>query len=217
MSEYRQTISTGRLTGVPVTENYEPRREPSRHSDVSVPLLQATISAALLTLFCSGIAAALVYAVAWLWIPVLFIGLLTVFWFWSLGWVKGTLYRIETLIDHDLTGDDEIGEPELRPVKHNSMTSPRTQDAAAAERQRRLREFVAISFQHGTDGRTMKTHGFSDAETKLFGNYLRNIGLATWNNDHNHKDGWHYLRTEEQVAATIEHTVWTTNRPAAER
>lgn len=213
MNEYRQTISTGRLNAGQITENYEPRREPSRHSDVSVPLLQATISAGLLTVFLSGLAAALVYAVAWLWIPVLFIGLLTAFWFWALGWVKGTLYRIETLIDRDLTGDHEIGEPELRPVKHNNMTSPRA-DAAAAERQLRLREFVAVSFAKETDGRTLKAAGFSDAEIKVFGGYLRQIGVAAWKNEQDHKVGWRYLQSEEQVAATIAHTVWTQDRPS---
>lgn len=221
MKDFRQTVGSGQWAGVSgpeaVTENWEPYRQPSRGSDVAVPLLQAVISASLLT--------AVVGCTIWLgndggWAALLllvFTGLLSAFWFWSLGWVKSTLHKVETLMHQDLNGDGVVGaEPDLHPVVVNSER-PRASDAAAAERQRRLREFVVAGFHAGTGVRALKTAGFTDAEIEMFGAYLRDLGVAAWVSETYHKAGWRYLRSQEQIEQVIERTVWVPNQAAVRR
>lgn len=211
-----QTVGVGRLTE-PLQENYQPAREPSRHSDVVVPLLQAVISAALLTGFVGALIWASKSGAGPVWLLAVFMALLSAFWFWSLGWVKGTLYRIESLIRHDLTGDNQIGEPELRPVPVHGQEIPRGVDANAAERQRRLREFVAVSFAKGTSVRALREAGFTEPESEQLGGYLRDLGVAAWVSDTYHKAGWRYLRSQTEIEKIIAHTVWLPKQPEVKR
>ncbi len=95
-----------------------PARRASREADVTVPFLQAVLSAAMAAVVSASVLTGLSVWLSWRWwiVPVgsLSLGFLVMAWRWEdlLADSRSLLRRVETIINEDLDGDGRVGEPE---------------------------------------------------------------------------------------------------------
>lgn len=190
-------------------ENYEPYRAPTAHSDVLVPLEQAAVL---------GIGIGLLFILLAYWrnwqadsrgwlllfaIPCLVVTL--IMFFWRMGWIsENTLYKAETLTGTDINQDGEVGEPP-HPVTVNQKPGE-----TEIDREKKLLErFLDACYQHGTDTRTLRNHGFTDGQIVRLRALLiqPNIGIARWN-DTSRKGGWKLIVPRDQANEIVRRLLW---------
>ena len=190
-------------------ETYQPQWAPTRHSNGSVPFLQATIS--------GGFVAGIVLAICFLfrpkwpadtWIGIgLFIFLVAsgLFWARRLSWVDRTMWSIERATNVDINQDGAVGEPA------HPMTVNRARTASTAEQtQRRFEEFVDACYTHGTDVRSLKGAGFDDREIVTFRGWMLrpDIGLGRPKGDSLSTAGWERTVTYEEAKKILAGIQW---------
>lgn len=174
----------------------EPRRAPSVHSDVVVPLWNAIITAAIWALVpFMALGVVLAYFEAWVpWWKLLGMFCVIVFavrllfaWDSEREWVKTTIDKLESFTGLDLPGNDDNG---VHGFTKNDSNSNRARNDAVALKRARLREFVEYAHSHATDTPSLR-RAFSQSEINEFRNLLIQAGCATWKTQH-HNQGWQF-------------------------
>ena len=212
MPELKSVISQS-PPSVPL-ENVEPRRAPSVHSDVTVPLSQALVTAVAITLIPLSVCgmAIILFAErqAGIWWRLLGLLSLLVFsatlakaWFWRMAWVESTIDKLESITGLDLPGND-AEPPHWVTVRTNSNGARRQADPVAAERQL-LTDFVNYAFDNGTSVDALERR-FDRREIARFRALLMrpDVGLATWNNAKAVNLGWRFVASKEDTLKTID-------------
>jgi hypothetical protein len=193
------TDSGAGIGGAWEVEKSTPHRDPTRDSDVFVPLAQAFVTGTLLT--------ALLLAVALLglglpWQGVLkaagigWPAVLLATWLWRLGVVDGLLAEIETVTGRDLDHDGNVGKP-----AHAVLLDPGRARAAIAEERAtttadnevaELYKFVDICYSvgcsenaHGVKPNTTGRERYLQRRDTLLA-----LGLAQWKNPERPTAGW---------------------------
>ena len=99
----------------PTARQYEPQRWPTPKADVATPLLQAVVTAVLISVTITAIVWQITGVNPTPVLATTFCLTLTLTWFWRLGVVTETLWHVEEAIGHDLTGDHVVGKPTPAP------------------------------------------------------------------------------------------------------
>jgi hypothetical protein len=184
-------------------------RTPDRITDVVVPGLQA-----LLTAVAFGCGAGLIsWAFGWSWrVPVAIMGLaLIIGWLWRLRIVDGLLWRIETALRRDLTGDGHTGPPPAQPFTvvdpaQARATSHQVQQAdAESEKRDELLAFLARCYTHGTSEAShhVKAGGPDRDRYLACRDTLLHLGVAAWKNAARPRAGWILTMSETDAEAVI--------------
>lgn len=209
MRDYRTVIAppassvSSQLAPGQSQELTEPRRAPSLHSDVGVPLAQAVVTAcvvALVPFAGGGIAIVLLNGSAEHWkltaliTTLVFAGALAKAWFWRMAWVEGTIDKLESLTGLDLPGNDR---DTVGGYVVNGRESGRAKSDAVVLKRARFHEFISYAHAHATDTPTLRQGGYSQSEINEFRNLLIQAGAATWKTDH-HNQGWAFLHSVEE-------------------
>lgn len=169
MAEYPQVASAPPLAATPST-NWTPTRAPSLEADVLVPLLQATVSALVLTLAATMLVWGMEWLPPWPFAGICFALTLAAAWLIAIADWQGTLWRIEERSGINLDGDPHIGKPppvRLLEVYSAPPSQPMPADPATAETRRRLCEFVRGCWLDGKPNTALRA-------------WDKSIGRAQW-------------------------------------
>jgi hypothetical protein len=185
------------------------QRAPALESDVFVPGLQAVFTA-LAVFIGSGLIA---WALGWSWrVPVVVTGLaLACAWLWRMGVVTALLWRVESVMQRDLTGDGIPGKPQNVYTVANPQQA-RAEAAQAARENTDMSEAAALlDFvrQCALKGCSESALGIppSPGERKAYcekRDLLIALGVATWKNPARRRLGWQLAVTPEQAAPIIQ-------------
>lgn len=197
--------------GLPNAVSIMPARAMSREADVLAPLQQAAISAGVVTaaVWASGASWKYFIGLPWLsyvelLIPASLIGLgVGLFvWFGVLKKNRIGMWAFETAVNMDLDGDDEIGEPGIRPrsVPVNSIAGtqqvPMNEKQDGPKRSEWTRAAVALLISQGRVSRRGirdNTDGLSQTVAQEISRLLHETGRAT--DGRLNKAGYDYLLT----------------------
>jgi hypothetical protein len=186
------------------------QRTPALESDVFVPGLQAVFTA-LAAFIGSGLIA---WALGLSWrVPVVVTGLaLAGSWLWRMGVVTALLWRVESVMQRDLTGDGQLGKPTpqhaftvANPADARADVAAQQRTSEQDERRARLLAFAHRCFTHGTSERA---HGVAatgpDRDRYLeCRDVLLALGLAQWRNPERPKAGWQMVGDEASATGVI--------------
>lgn len=164
----------------------QPTHQQTRESDVTVPLLQAGVTALMV-----GVAVGLLaWALAWPWqAPIATMGLTLAWaWFWRLRKSDGLLWTVETMTGRDVNHDGAIGRPQVgftltNPAAARSTVAHDNQQAAEDAERQQLQAFYDVCLLKGCSERT---HGVKAGSGALRDAYIAHrdallaLGLAGW-------------------------------------
>jgi hypothetical protein len=190
----------------------EPRRAPSVHSDVTVPLSQALVTAFAITLIPLSIGGMGIilfgtdgggtwWKLLTLFCVLVFAVTLAKAWFWRVAWVESTIEKLESMTGLDLN-DDGYVPPHFYSVR--GQNDKRPVDPVEAER-RLLLEFVEWAFSYGTSVDALERR-FDRKEIARFRALLmrQDVGCAEWNNAKSAQSGWKFTRPRDEVLRIVD-------------
>ena len=184
---------------------YAPQRWPSVKSDVTVPFLQAVISAALFTaLITTG--ASNFYTVHRQTITLIFIATLIIAWFWRLGLMTETLWSIEDKLALDIDRDGYKGPPPPPPLRLEIQQGNRQQilELPGLDDHARLRQFAILCLTNRlTERATKAAFGWPRERYQDVRDKMIDRGFAEWNGLPGTTQGVSLTREGRDVMQTV--------------
>lgn len=184
---------------------YAPQRWPSPRSDVVTPLLQALITALVVSIMPA------VVMHRWQdWDPMLtFTALfgiaLALSWFWRMGVITDTLWAVEDAIGHDIDRDGSVGRP--RPSVHVEIANGNSQqriDIEGLETVEDLRKLAVLGVTARLNERNAtKQLSWTRQEWQDTRDELIRRGLVTWNGEEGSTQGVSLTEIGEKVMRAI--------------
>lgn len=190
---------------LPIVEHHTPTRAPTFESDVIVPFMQALLLGLVIGSAVALIAWAGFDVDPWPWWPVCVAVVAGLALLQRLASVEDTLWQIESFLDVDLDGDDQIGEPP--PASHWPVTISGPQTAQAkqeAQQQRFFDEFSAFirGCELNTSARRWEKKIGRERYT-AWRDKLIQLGWAEWNSAGNPQQGWALSHDADEIIEAV--------------
>lgn len=188
---------------------YAPQRWPSVKSDVSVPLLQATITGLMLSVSLTGLLWGVLGLDFTKTFGVTFSLSVVVAWFWRLEVITETLWNVEEATGLDLDRDGTVGKPQPS-VRLEIAQGNRTEfvDIEGLEDTRHLRQFAILGLTNRLNERaTKRAFGWPREHWQGVRDRMVDRGLAEWNGQVGSKQGVSLTtQGKETMQQVLEHT-----------
>jgi len=172
-------------------EEYDPgaygsRRWPSPRSDVQVPLLQALVTALVISVAVTGVVWGVFGLDFWKTLGVAFCAALVVSWFWRLGIVTETLWEVEERLGVDVTGDGKVGRPTQPSVRVEIASGNREQyvDIEGLSDLTQIRQLAILGLTNRFNERAVaRAFGWPREQWQEIRDQLIERGLVEWNGE----------------------------------
>ena len=184
--------------------DYEPQRWPSPRSDVVTPLLQALITALVLTAVPGGVLWRETNLSFGLAVALTFSIVLALAWLWRLGVITDTLWRIEEATGIDITRDKKIGKPRSIQLDITNGNSQQIMEIEGIGTPDELRKLAILAVTHRLNERAaMKEFNWSRTQWTTARDELITRRLVTWNGDNGTTQGVDLTKDGEDVMRAI--------------